>query len=209
MHEVSRKYQGTPKIVERRMNANAKRDAAYFSDKKLRKIGKFLAYVLRHKPTSIGLSLDPGGWAVISDLIDRSKEIKLTEQIIEEIVKRDDKQRFKISDDGLLIRASQGHSIEVDLGLNPVKPPDTLYQGTARCFVDSIMKDGIKKMRRRHVHLSEDKRTAINVGKRHGEPVVLTVDTGRMYKNGHEFFLSDNKVWLTDVVPAKYICTHS
>lgn len=185
---------------------DAKRVVANFlSEKKRTHIGKFLAYVLRHNPGSIGLTLDNNGWAKIDDLIAKSDKVKLTKEIIEEVVRTDNKSRYKLSEDGERIRASQGHSVNVDLGLEPTKPPKVLYQGTATRFLSDIFREGLKKMNRQHVHLSVDKDTALNVGSRHGKPIILKIDAEQMHKDGHEFFLSDNKVWLTDHVPVKYI----
>ena len=116
-----------------------------------------------------------------------------------------DKQRFKFSDDGLKIRASQGHSVQVELGLPPVVPPDLLYHGTAIQTVASIRKTGLEKRKRQHVHLSLDEVTALKVGQRHGRPVILVVRAGEMHKAGHEFFLSANGVWLTDAVPVAFL----
>ena len=143
---------------------------------------KFLSLVLRHKPGLIGLTLDSEGWAGI-----------------------DGKQRFAISEDGLRIRARQGHSIDVDLQLQPLPPPERLYHGTATRFVDAIRREGLRKRSRQHVHLSANADTATHVGSRHGKPVVLIVHAGDMAAAGHAFFLSENGVWLTDAVPAAFI----
>lgn len=168
-------------------------------------IGKYLAFILRHDPDSIGLKLDKNGWADIDELIKKSKEVKLTREIIEEAVRTDNKQRYRISDDGSKIRASQGHSIKVDLGLEPKKPPKYLYHGTAERFVDSILDKGLEKRTRQDVHLSLNEDTARTVGKRHGKPVILRIKAGEMHDKGYEFRLSDNKVWLTDEVPKEFI----
>jgi len=166
--------------------------------------GKYLAFILRHDPGSIGLKLDKNGWADIDVLIRKSK-IKLNRELIEEIVKKDNKQRYRISDDGSKIRASQGHSIKVDLGLEPKKPPKYLYHGTADRFLGSILSKGIEKRSRQDVHLSLDEETAEKVGKRHGKPVILRVKAGEMHNKGCEFRLSDNKVWLIEEVPPEFI----
>jgi putative RNA 2'-phosphotransferase len=167
---------------------------------------KFLSLVLRHKPESIGLTLDDGGWAEIDALIELSQNhMPLTRALIETIVEQSNKQRFAISEDGCRIRANQGHSIEVDLQLLPVVPPDRLYHGTATRFVDAIRREGLLKRSRQHVHLSADAKTATTVGARHGKPVVLPVRAGEMAAAGHAFFLSRNGVWLTDAVPVAFI----
>jgi putative RNA 2'-phosphotransferase len=131
--------------------------------------------------------------------------MNLTIDIIKTIVETNDKQRFIISDDGKKIRANQGHSIQIDLELENKIPPDILYHGTASRFIDSIMKDGLKSMRRQYVHLSINEETAIKVGKRHGTPVVLYIDTKKMHEEGYKFYLSENKIWLVEKVPRKYI----
>jgi putative RNA 2'-phosphotransferase len=174
---------------------------------KLIQTGKYLAFVLRHDPGSIGLTLDKNGWADIDELISKSKR-PLTRELIEEVVRTNNKKRYRISEDGSKIRASQGHSIEVDLGLEPKKPPKYLYHGTAERFIDSILSKGIEKRSRQDVHLSLDEKTAEKVGKRHGKPVILRVKAGEMHSQGYVFRLSDNKVWLTGIVPPHFIEKH-
>ena len=165
---------------------------------KNQKISKFLSYVLRHRPDEIGLVLDANGWALVSDLIERSKtaSVVLTEDIIREIVRSSDKQRFALSPDATKIRANQGHSIEVDLALEPKQPPEILFHGTATRFLDDIRRDGLRAMSRQHVHLSPDEVTATKVGQRHGKPVVLRIKAGEMWRAGQTFLLSANGVWL-------------
>lgn len=168
--------------------------------------GKFLSFVLRHRPDAIGLVLDEAGWAEIDDLLRRAPpDIGLTRERIERAVAENDKRRFAISDDGARIRARQGHSVEVDLRLPAAAPPARLYHGTATRFVESIRREGLIKRSRRHVHLSADADTARRVGSRHGEPVVLIVRAEAMAAAGHVFFLSENAVWLTEAVPAAFI----
>jgi putative RNA 2'-phosphotransferase len=171
------------------------------------KVSKFLSYVLRHRPDEIGLVLDANGWASVSELIERAKSasVHLTEQRIREIVQTNDKKRFALSEDGTRIRASQGHSIEVDLALNPVQPPEVLYHGTATRFLEAIRKDGLKAMSRQHVHLSPDEPTAVKVGQRHGKAVVLRVKAGEMSRAGRKFFRSENGVWLIDAVEPAFL----
>lgn len=168
---------------------------------------KFLSLVLRHKPETIDLQLDKNGWANIDELIAKAnqKGQRLTRTLVDEIVTTNDKQRFAISDDGLFIRANQGHSIKIDLQLETRKPPETLYHGTATRFAASILKDGLIPKSRQHVHLSRDIATAIKVGQRHGKPIVFEVATGKMHNDGHLFYLSENNVWLTENVPLKYL----
>jgi putative RNA 2'-phosphotransferase len=172
------------------------------------KISKFLSLILRHSPETIHVNMDKNGWVGIRELIDNAnkyKNLHLTAEIIKTIVETNDKQRFIISDDGKRIRANQGHSITVDLELESKIPPDILYHGTATRFLDSIMKEGLKPMTRQYVHLSGTEETAITVGKRHGKPIVLHVDAKGMHEEGYKFYLSENKVWLVDKVPTKYI----
>ena len=168
---------------------------------------KFLSLVLRHQPDAIGVALDAQGWANIDELIARSGASKhaLTRAMIDDIVATSDKQRFAISADGQFIRANQGHSLKVDLGLVATAPPTVLFHGTASRFLDSIRADGLLASRRQHVHLSASTETAVKVGSRHGRPVVLTVNAGKMADAGHVFFVSDNGVWLTDAVPVVFL----
>ncbi|GAB2932763.1 RNA 2'-phosphotransferase [Hafnia psychrotolerans] len=176
--------------------------------KKNTDISKFLSYVLRHQPEAIDLSLDKEGWAVISDLILCSvKEgYTLDNNLLRNIVDNSDKKRFTISDDGLRIRAAQGHSTQqVDIAYKEKTPPDILYHGTATRFISVIREQGLIPLSRQYVHLSPDEDTAIRVGQRHGKPVVLKIKALNMYEQGFEFFQADNGVWLTDTVPYRFI----
>lgn len=167
---------------------------------------KFLSLVLRHQPDVIGLTLDDAGWVDIDELIRLAQGHKsLTRALIEQVVKENRKSRFSISKDGRCIRANQGHSIKVELGLPSLDPPPQLYHGTAKRFVEAIRHEGLIKRGRQHVHLSADAETATCVGARHGKPVVLIVHTAKMAAAGHAFFRSDNGVWLTDAVAAMFI----
>lgn len=168
---------------------------------------KFLSLLLRHSPEEIGLVLSQDGWASISDLIQLTQNgrVSFSRELIEELVRTSDKKRFVLSEDGERIRANQGHSIEVDLGLVLRRPPAVLYHGTATRFLDSILAQGLLRRDRQHVHLSVDVETALKVGKRHGRPVILRVDALGLYETGAAFFLSENGVWLTDFVPASYL----
>ncbi|MTW12946.1 RNA 2'-phosphotransferase [Pseudoduganella eburnea] len=169
--------------------------------------GKFLSLILRHKPEEIGLTLDPNGWSSIDELIAlaSARGTQLSRDQIETIVAESDKQRFAISADGAKIRANQGHSVEIALGLAPQTPPEQLFHGTATRFLDSIRESGLHSASRQYVHLSSDRATAEKVGSRHGKPVILLVASGQMARDGHLFYLSENGVWLTDSVPAKYL----
>ena len=173
-------------------------------NKELTEMSKFLSYVLRHKPDAIRLELDPEGWASIAELVNKAG-MPITEDLLHEVVATNDKQRFAISPDGLFIRANQGHSLKVDLGLQPIQPPENLYHGTAICFLASIKEKGLLPRNRQYVHLSGDKETAIKVGQRHGKPVVLTIPALTMHQQSHKFFQAQNGVWLTDMVPTQFI----
>lgn len=176
-------------------------------DVSLIRASKFLSLVLRHEPQKIGLQLDAQGWADIADLLQRLAEHghALDRADLQRLVQTNDKQRFALSEDGLRIRASQGHSIAVDLGLQPLEPPPWLYHGTVPSFLESIATQGLRPGERQHVHLSLDRQTAQQVGSRRGAPVILSVDAGRMHAEGHRFYRSANGVWLTDHVPLRYI----
>jgi len=170
-------------------------------------LSKFLSFVLRHKPDSIALVLDPQGWACIDDLIAKATAAgtSFSPDDLRRVVEISDKKRFSISDDGLRIRAAQGHSVSVELGLAPQEPPSVLYHGTATRFVESILVQGLKPQSRQHVHLSLDEATARRVGQRHGKPAVLKVDARTMHGEGMRFYVADNGVWLTDHVPARFL----
>ncbi len=181
-------------------------------EEEIKKTSKFLSLVLRHKPQTIGIKLDDNGWTNINRLIEninlhqyKSLPCTITKHILDEIVEKNNKKRFEYSSDGSMIRARQGHSVDVDLGYKPVTPPEVLYHGTSEDVVDSIFDNGIEKRNRHHVHLSENHETAMAVGKRHGKPCVLSVDCKSMVKDGYEFFKTDNGVWLVDHVPSIYI----
>lgn len=172
------------------------------------KISKFLSLILRHQPDTIKLELDPEGWASIDELIELARKHGrkiLTRPLIRDIVESNDKQRFSLSEDGDYIRANQGHSIDVNLNLEPIAPPERLYHGTAERFLRSILEQGLVKRSRQHVHLSKDVETATKVGSRHGRPVVLVLDAKRMTADGYLFYCSANGVWLTDIVPPQYL----
>jgi putative RNA 2'-phosphotransferase len=176
-------------------------------NKRLVGTSKFLSLVLRHQPEVIGLALDAEGWVEVDELLAacRNHGKKVTRAILEEVVATNDKKRFTFSADRRRIRANQGHSIAVDLKLEPRSPPEFLYHGTVERFLDSIRRQGLTRGERHHVHLSPDRRTAERVGSRRGKPVLLIVEAERMHRDGHTFYVSDNGVWLTDAVPAKYL----
>ena len=170
-------------------------------------LSRFLSYVLRHNPDAIGLTLDRQGWAKVDELLERARAagVPLDRATLRRVVAENDKQRFALSPDGERIRARQGHSIPVDLGLPPAQPPEFLYHGTARPNLPSIRRQGLLRGKRHHVHLSPDEATALQVGRRHGEPVVLRIRAGKMHRDGYRFYLTENRVWLTEHVPPRYI----
>ena len=174
----------------------------------LTKHSKFLSYVLRHKPESIGITLDENGWVEVSSLLEASRAAgqNISVELLREIVETNSKKRFAFNDTGERIRASQGHSVKnIDLNLNEVKPPEILYHGTVEKFIDAIQKSGLQKMNRQHVHLSETRETATSVGSRRGKPIILEVNAAQMHEAGFIFYCSENGVWLADSVPWKYI----
>lgn len=174
----------------------------------MRSTSKFISLILRHKPETIGISLDEHGWADVQALIDginTTGRHHLTPEVLEEIVRTDEKQRYAFNKDYTRIRANQGHSISVDVELEKKTPPEVLFHGTGEKYTDAIDRQGLIPKGRLYVHLSADVETARKVGCRHGKPVIYQVDCQRMVADGHEFFLSANHVWLTKRVPAKYL----
>lgn len=167
---------------------------------------KFISLVLRHHPEAAYIQLDEHGWADVEQLLAGMRKTgrKINKAELEEIVRTDEKQRYSFNEDKTLIRANQGHSISVDVGLKEQEPPQYLYHGTAVGFYESIQKQGLRPMSRLYVHLSKDVETAVNVGKRHGKPIVLRIHSGVMYRDGVSFYLSENGVWLTKKVEPKY-----
>ncbi|MFF7735229.1 RNA 2'-phosphotransferase [Streptomyces sp. NPDC007984] len=169
------------------------------------KVSKYLSKHLRHQPERIGLTLDEAGWVEIDALLAAAGAhgFRFTREELEHVVASNDKRRFAV--EGTRIRASQGHSVEVDLGLAPATPPTHLYHGTVARSLDAIRADGLRPMNRHAVHLSPDRETATRVGARRGRPVVLDVDAAAMHRDGHVFQVSANGVWLTKAVPARYL----
>jgi putative RNA 2'-phosphotransferase len=171
--------------------------------KDAKSVSKFLSLVLRHKPESVGIKLDKNGWAKVSQI---KSKMGISQTVLDNVVNTNDKQRFAYSQDGTMIRANWGHSISIELNLEPVEPPDLLYHGTATRFMSPILAEGIDKRQRDHVHLSTDYETAEQVGSRHGKPHVFEVDAKQMHEDGVEFYFSTNvNIWLTDYVDPKYI----
>ena len=170
------------------------------------KHSKFLSLVLRHKPETIGIVLNENGWVDIDILIQKINDFgkKLTREELYFTVENNSKKRFAIDEVNNMIRANQGHSLKINLGLEPIQPPKVLFHGTAQRFLESIFENGLEKRNRHHVHLSADKVTATSVGQRHGKPIILEIKALEMHQDGFQFFVSENGVWLTDKVPCKY-----
>lgn len=169
--------------------------------------GRELSYYLRHHPEEAGLDMDRFGWVASEQVVlgMRKNNPDFTFEDLEYLVVNDNKGRFEFCDNGNFIRACQGHSIDIDLGLAPTFPPAVLYHGTAERFVGSIFEQGILPMSRNHVHLSLDETVAKDVGTRHGSPAVFLVNALKMHEDGYKFYLADNGVWLTDYVPVEYL----
>ncbi|WP_369234665.1 RNA 2'-phosphotransferase [Streptomyces sp. R21] len=169
------------------------------------KVSKYLSKHLRHQPERIGLTLGEGGWVEIETLIAAAAAhgFRFTRAELDHVIATNDKRRFAV--EGTRIRASQGHSVDIDLGLPPATPPAYLYHGTVARSLDAIRTEGLRPMNRHAVHLSPDCETATRVGARRGRPVVLSVDTGAMHRDGHVFHVSENGVWLTEAVPPRYL----
>ncbi|MDE6760481.1 MAG: RNA 2'-phosphotransferase [Lachnospiraceae bacterium] len=170
-------------------------------------LGKFISLILRHKPEVIGITLDENGWADTQELLSginaSGRYIDLT--VLERIVRENNKKRYSFNEDKTKIRANQGHSVHVDVEMKEMMPPDELYHGTAERFLKSIREKGILKMNRQYVHLSTDVESAKVVGKRHGKPVVLVIDTKKMVEDGYHFWLSDNGVWQSEEIKWEYV----
>ncbi len=172
------------------------------------KLGKFLSMVLRHKPETIGITLDENGWADVDELIkqmNKNKEDYFNFEILSEIVETNNKKRYAFNEDRTKIRANQGHTVKVDVELKKAIPPDILYHGTAVKYEQSIDSEGLIPKARLHVHLSYDIETATAVGKRHGKLLIYTVDAKKMSEKGYKFYLSENEVWLTEYVPIEFL----
>ena len=179
------------------------------NEKRLVRVSKYLSKHLRHRPERLNLQLEPGGWVEVDGLLEACKRhnFPLSRPELEEVVGRNDKRRFAFDESGTRIRAQQGHSIPIDLELEPVEPPSVLYHGTGGRVLETILENGLHKMGRHHVHLSPDVETAKKVGSRRGKPVVLEVAAGAMCREGWTFYLSGNGVWLVEQVPPRYLKT--
>jgi putative RNA 2'-phosphotransferase len=168
------------------------------------KISKFLSYVLRHKPESIGLTLNDNGWASVAEIL-KNRKLHFSLEELKFVVNNNEKNRFTLNEDFSLIKANQGHSVEIKLEFQKIVPPEILYHGTAQHFLASIQEKGLEKRQRHHVHLSIDTQTASKVGERHGKLIILAIDAKKMHQDGYQFYLSDNNVYLVDEVPAHYL----
>jgi putative RNA 2'-phosphotransferase len=177
------------------------------TDKETIRTSKFLSLILRHEPERVGLKLGNAGWVSVDELLQAVNRdgLPLTLDQLKHIVATSDKKRFAFSDDGLRIRASQGHSVEIDLQYPPQTPPEILYHGTATRFLDGIRQQGLQKMERHDVHLSSETKVTVQVGGRHGKPVLLIIRAGDMHRAGFVFRCSANGVWLVDHVPPQFI----
>jgi putative RNA 2'-phosphotransferase len=177
------------------------------NEKNIKKYSKFLSLILRHRPEKVGITLDSAGWTSVSELLKaiNKNSRPITLEQLRFIVENNDKKRFSFNEDGTMIRANQGHSVDVNLDYDEREPPDILWHGTIGKYMKSIYESGLQKMNRHHVHLSADWDTAKKVGDRRGNGIVLVINTGAMFSDGHKFYLSENGVWLTDHVPPKYI----
>ena len=172
----------------------------------LKSTSKYISLILRHKPEVIGITLDDHGWADTQALIEGvNRTHPLTMELLEEIVRTDEKQRYSFNADKSRIRANQGHSIPIDADLAETEPPETLYHGTGEKSVASIEREGLRPMSRLYVHLSPDTETARSVGSRHGKPVIYLVLAGEMHRSGYRFYRSANGVWLTKEVPVRFL----
>jgi putative RNA 2'-phosphotransferase len=176
-------------------------------DARLVKISKYLSKHLRHQPERLGLTLQPGGWVGVDELLAACARhnFPISRETLDEVVRTSDKRRYSFDETGTRIRANQGHSTDVDLQLEPAAPPAVLYHGTAGHNLESIRAAGLKKMARHHVHLSYDIATAVAVGRRHGKPAVFCIDAAAMRAAGHAFYCSANGVWLVDAVPPGFL----
>lgn len=178
-----------------------------YSEKTIKKTSKLLSLLLRHKPEAAQLNMNENGWVAIDELIEKVSRyhFNISRPLLEEVVANNNKKRFSFNKTGTHIRAAQGHSIDVQIEMEALQPPEILFHGTAQRNVESIMAAGLKSMNRQHVHLSHETQTATSVGQRHGKPVILQVLAAAMYQDGYAFYRSENGVWLTDHVPPAYI----
>lgn len=170
------------------------------------RIGRYLSFILRHRPDAIGITLDRHGWADVRELLKGlSQTYPMTLESLQYIVEHDDKKRYAFNPDKTKIRASHGHSIAVDVELKPATPPDCLYHGTAQKYLPVILREGLKPKSRLYVHLSETVESAEEVGWRHGKPAILVIQSCRMAEDGYPFYIAENGIWMTKEVPTRYV----
>jgi putative RNA 2'-phosphotransferase len=175
-------------------------------EKEEKRRSKLLSYLLRHHPEHIGLQLDANGWALVEELLQKlNGQAEMDMVMLEQLVANNSKKRFAFNDDKTKIRASQGHSVEIDIQAAKSKPPAFLYHGTVNEFIDTIKREGLKKMQRQYVHLSPDEKIAREVAARRGNPIILKIKAAELAAAGTPFYLSDNGVWLVDEVPVAFI----
>ena len=196
-----------PKFPAKLTKTQFSRYSLKMNDNKQLQLSRFLSLVLRHRPEAIGIRLDRNGWAEVDVLIEAMNQHGrfIDHDTLKQIVAMDNKQRYTFSHDKKRIRASQGHSIDIDLNLTPTVPPEILFHGTDSGSIAQIKQQGLRPQKRNHVHLSTDLETAIRIGSRHGKPVVLMVDAKKMYEHGQLFYLSENNIWLTDSIMPEYL----
>jgi putative RNA 2'-phosphotransferase len=176
-------------------------------EKEEKQLSKLLSYVLRHNPAQIGIVLNEEGWTAVDTLLHQLQAhgYTISFALLQQIVQNNSKQRFSFNDDNSYIRANQGHSVAINAHWPQATPPSLLYHGTGSQYVDAIMQEGLQKRSRHHVHLSDNQLTALEIGRRHGKPVLLTIDTAAMLKDGCIFFITENNVWLTEEVKPQYL----
>lgn len=183
-------------------------DAQKGSDAWVVRISKLLALALRHDPSALGITLDAQGFAELDAVLEGLARTGLvtSRDELEDLVATSDASRFALSPDGDRIRATHGHSIEVDLGLSPAEPPEVLLHGTSMRFARAIARDGLVRGARTHVHLAADERVALRVAQRRAGPHALFAVRARdMHGEGHVFVQSEGGVWLVDHVPPPFL----
>ena len=175
---------------------------------KLEELSKEISYALRHAPWEYELEMNEEGWVPVAQLLDAlhraGKWSNICEADLNEMIEKSEKKRHELA--GGKIRAFYGHSMPMKILKEDKMPPNVLYHGTARRFVESISKNGLLPQSRQYVHLSQDIETAENVGKRHDDkPCILIIDAKTAWNDGIKFYFGNEKVWLADAIPSRYI----